>query len=323
MLANPPSLKMQIRRLTFMKSLLIAVLAAYLIAAIHSVLAFINKRRSVQRTAEWSIAVGFILHSGALIADWVIDGHYPLFFLKEILSFLAWALVVAYGVILYRYRAQALGVLIMPLVSVLIFVGLISKGGTPTGPALLATTWLFPIHTTLVILAYAAFFITFMASVFYLLQERELRQKTFGAIFHRLPSLTTVNQVATTSAIFGLTLLTLGIATGMLWSSSRDGRIWHNDPKEIFAVLTWLLYFLLLIYRSSASWRGKNAAWLGVAGFALVLCTFFGTRLLGGYHVFGLGLGPQLGAHAVLVSKIPEFSVSRRGTPAVQVKRSQ
>jgi len=52
--------------------------------------------------------------------------------------------------------------------------------------------------------------------------------------------------------------------------------------------LTWLLYFTLLLYRSSAKWRGKNAAWLGVLGFALVLCTFFGTRLLGGYHVFGL-----------------------------------
>jgi len=139
----------------------------------------------------------------------------------------------------------------------------------------------------LLIFAYAAFFIVFMSSVLYLLQERELKLKTFGAIFHRLPSLTTVNQLATHSAVLGLTLLTLGIATGMLWSAARDGRIWHNDPKEIFAVLTWLLYFLLLLYRSSASWRGKNAAWLGVAGFALVLCTFFGTRLLGGYHVFG------------------------------------
>lgn len=122
----------------------------------------------------------------------------------------------------------------------------------------------------------------------YLLQERELKLKTFGAIFHRLPSLSTVNQLSTTAAVFGLTLLTLGIATGMLWSSEIRGRLWQNDPKEIFAVLTWLLYFGLLIYRSTASWRGRNAAWMGVAGFALVLCTFFGARLLGGYHVFGV-----------------------------------
>jgi len=271
-----------------MRSLLLAVLAAYLIAAIHCILAFMNKRRSVQRVAEWSMALGFIFHTAALIADWAIDGHYPLFTLRETLSFLAWALVAAYTLILYRYRTQALGVFIMPLISVLTFIALITHSGGQDTPATFSATWLFPIHTTLLIFAYAAFFIVFMASVMYLLQERELKLKTFGAIFHRLPSLSTINQLATTSAIFGLTLLTLGIASGMVWSSARDGKIWHNDPKEIFAILTWLLYFTLLLYRSSAKWRGKNAAWLGVLGFALVLCTFFGTRLLGGYHVFGL-----------------------------------
>lgn len=275
-----------------MKSLLVAALAAYLIAAIHSILAFANKRRSVQRVAEWSMAIGLILHTAALITDWAIDGHYPLFFIRETLSFLAWAVVAAYALILYRYRAQALGVFTMPLISVLTFVALVIRSGPQDTPAGFSTTWLFPIHTTLLIFAYAAFFIVFMASVMYLLQERELKLKTFGAIFHRLPPLSTVNQLATTSAIFGLSLLTLGIASGMLWSSVKYGHIWRNDPKEIFALLTWMLYFLLLIYRSSASWRGRNAAWLGVVGFALVLCTFFGTRLLGGYHVFGLVESP-------------------------------
>jgi ABC-type uncharacterized transport system permease subunit len=273
-----------------MRSLLLAVLTAYLIAAIHSILAFANKRRSLQRVAEWSMAVGFVLHTAALIADWVIDGHYPLFFLRETLSFLAWALVAASGLILYRYRSQAVDVFTMPLVSVLTFVALLVRSGPQDALRGLSATWLFPIHTTLLIFAYAAFFVVFMASVMYLLQERELKLKTFGAIFHRLPPLTTVNDLALSAAALGLTLLTVGIVTGMLWSSARDGRIWHNDPKEIFAALTWLLYLLLILYRSSAKWRGRRAAWLGVAGFALVLCTFFGTRLLGGYHVFGISL---------------------------------
>src|SRR5882724_10834999 len=107
-----------------MRSLLLAVLTAYLIAAIHSILAFANKRRSLQRVAEWSMVVGFVLHTTALIADWAIDGHYPLFFLRETLSFLAWTLVAAYGLILYRYRAQAVGAFTMPLVSVLTFIAI-------------------------------------------------------------------------------------------------------------------------------------------------------------------------------------------------------
>jgi ABC-type uncharacterized transport system permease subunit len=270
-----------------MRSLLLAVLAAYLIAAIHSILAFVNKRRALQRVAEWSMAAGFVLHTVALIADWVIDGHYPLFFLRETLSFLAWALVALYALALIRYRAQALGAFTMPLISILTFVAIITNSGPQNAPANFSASWLFPVHTTILIFAYAAFFVVFVASVMYLLQERELKLKTFSAIFHRLPPLNTVNELATIAAVLGLTLFTLGIATGMVWSSLRYGKVWRNDPKEIFALLTWLLYFSLIIYRTTDNWRARNAAWLGVVGFALVLCTFFGTRLLGGYHVFG------------------------------------
>ena len=270
-----------------MRSLLLAVVAAYLIAAIHSILAFVNKRRSLQRVAEWSMAAGFILHTGALVADWVIDGHYPLFSLREALSFLAWALVALYSVVLYRYRTQAVGAFTMPLVSVLTLLALLIGTNSQNAPAAFSATWLFPIHTTLLIFAYAAFFIVFMASVMYLLQERELILKTFGATFHRLPSMTTVNDIATSSAALGLMLLTLGIVTGVIWSSTRFGRYWRNDPKEIFALLTWALYLFLTIYRLTAHWRGRSAAWLGVVGFALVLLTFVGARYLGSYHVFG------------------------------------
>jgi ABC-type uncharacterized transport system permease subunit len=271
-----------------MRSLLLAVLAAYVVAAIHSVLAFINKRRALQRVSDWALAAGFVLHTAALLADWVIDGHYPLFFLRETLSFLAWTLVASYAVVRYRYRASALGSFILPLVTLLTFIALFIRSDSDVGPtAGLSATWLFPVHTTLLFFAYAAFFVVFVASVMYLLQERELKLKTFGAVFHRLPSLTTVNEIATASAVIGLTLLSVGIATGMLWSSSRDGRLWHNDPKEIFAALTWFLYLALIVYRSSSHWRGRRAAWMGVAGFALVLFTFFGARLMGGYHVFG------------------------------------
>src|ERR1044071_5135348 len=144
-----------------MRSLLFAVLAAYLIAAIHSILAFVNKRRSLQLVAEWSMGAGFVLHTCALIADWVIDGHYPLFFLRETLSFLAWALVALYSLVLYRYRAQALGAFTMPLISVLTFIALIIGSDSTNAPAAFSATWLFPIHTTLLIFADAGFFLFF------------------------------------------------------------------------------------------------------------------------------------------------------------------
>lgn len=273
-----------------MKPLLLTVVAAYVVAAIHAILAFVNKRRTLERITLGSLAFGFVLHTVSLITDWTGEGRYPLFGLRETLSFLAWTLVAAYGLVIYRYRTQALGSFTLPLVAILTFVASVARD-TSTAQTSTVTdvnaAWLFPIHTTLLIFAYAAFFVVFIASIMYLLQERELKLKTFGAIFHRLPSLTTINDIATMTVGIGWTLLTLGILTGMVWSSSRDGRLWHNDPKEIFAALTWLLYLLLILYRASAGWRGRRAAWMGVIGFGLVLCTFFGTRLLGGYHVFG------------------------------------
>jgi ABC-type transport system involved in cytochrome c biogenesis permease subunit len=272
-----------------MKSLLLGVLAAYVVAAIHAILAFVNKRRSLQRVSLWAVAIGFILHTAALIADWVIDGHYPLFYLRETLSFLAWTLTAAYGIVIYKYRTQALGAFTLPLVSLLTFVAILIKSDSNNAvdASGVSATWLFPIHTTLFFFAYAAFFVVFVSSLMYLFQEHALKVKAFGAVFHRLPSLTTVNEIATSAAAIGLTLLTVGIATGMFWSSARNGRVWQNDPKEILAVLTWLVYVFLIIYRSTAGWRGRRAAWMGVAGFALVLFTFLGARFMGGYHVFG------------------------------------
>jgi cytochrome c-type biogenesis protein CcsB len=271
-----------------MKSLLLVTLIAYAVAAIHALLAFINKRRSAESTALWSLGAGFALHTSALVLDWVRDGHYPLFGQRETFSFLAWALVIAYGLALYRYRARALGALTLPLVTLLVFVATLvpeNDGVAANSVIAGAAGWLFPVHTTLLVCAYAAFFVAFAASVMYLWQERELRLKTFSAFFHRLPSLSTVDDIGATAAGVGFTFLSLGILTGMVWSSARSGRIWHNDPKEVFALLTWVLYLTMIHYR--AQWRGRKAAWAGVAGFALVIFTFLGTRWLGGYHVFG------------------------------------
>ena len=270
-----------------MKPFLYAALTGYVIAAIHAVLAFVNKRRAAERIAFYSVIAGFAAHTGALIFDWVSDGHYPLFSTPEALSFFAWTLVVAFWLATYKYPLRALGAFLLPVVSVLVFVSQVVRGS-----ALLAASrvtdggaaWLFPVHTTLLFFAYASFFIAFSAGVMYLWQERELRLKKFSAIFHRLPSLTTVDDVGSTAASVGFTLLTLGIVTGVIWSQARSGRMFHNDPIEFFALLTWVLYLTLLHYR--VQWRGRRAAWLGVAGFTLVLCTFVGAVALGGFHVF-------------------------------------
>lgn len=263
-----------------------AALAGYVIAAVHAVLAFVNKRRAAERITLYAVAFAFAAHTAAIIIDWVRDGHYPLFSTTEALSFLGWTLVVAYGLVTYRYPLRALGAFLLPVVTLLVLASQLVSPDTTRDPSVVTDgsgSWLFPVHVTLLIFGYASFFVAFAASVMYLWQERELRLKKFSAVFHRLPSLTTVDDVASTAASVGFTLLTLGIITGVVWSRARSVRMFHNDPTEFFALLTWVVYLALLHYR--VQWRGRKAAWLGVGGFTLVLCTFVGAVLLGGFHV--------------------------------------
>src|SRR3954470_12749564 len=112
-----------------MKPLLLMTLAAYVVAAVHYVVAFMHKRRSSERVAFVSLAAGFALHTASIITDWVEDGHYPLFGLRETFSFLAWTLVVAYlmTLVLTRYRTLALGSFTLPLVSVLTFIAMMAR----------------------------------------------------------------------------------------------------------------------------------------------------------------------------------------------------
>jgi ABC-type uncharacterized transport system permease subunit len=272
-----------------MRLLLLAALGLYAVAAIHAILAFINKRRTADRTANVSLALGFAAHTAAIAFDWIADGHYPLFSFRETLSFLAWTLVIAHAVASLRYHINALAVLTMPLAAFLVTASTLVRDQSANRSAMNITdgagAWLFPIHTTFLIFAYACFFIVFAAGLMYLWQERELKLKTFSSFFHRLPSLSTVDDIGQTAAGIGFTLLSLGIITGVVMTSMQSGRVWHGDPKELFALITWVLYLTMIHYR--AQWRGRRAAWVGVVGFALVLFTFLGTRMMGGYHVFG------------------------------------
>lgn len=283
-----------------MKVLLFTALLAYIVAVVYALFSFLRRQQKLGNISLVALICGFVVHTLALILDAQQSKHLPFFQLREIFSLLAWALVIAYFLASRYYRIQAFEIFLLPVIAILLFLSMITPEGDgimsaathglPGGRVALldgAGAWIFPVHITLLIFSYASFFVVFITSVMYLLQERELKTKTFGTIFHRLPSLTTVDDISMTAAGLGFTFLTLGIAAGMLWASTRDGRVWHNDPKEIFAILTWALYMILIHSRYVGGWRGRKAAWFGIAGFALVLCTFLGTRLMGGYHVFG------------------------------------
>lgn len=278
-----------------MTLLLVLALTFYLAGAFYSIYIFATKAERAKRGLAALVWLGFAAHTAAIGLDWWRLGHFPIVNPREVSSFIGWAMAAYFLAMRRRYQARALPAFMLPLVYLFTLVAWLLPERATSLPLALAgaitasqlTQIIFPVHVTLIIFAYAAFIVTFICSVMYLIQEHELKAKHFGAAFERLPALNTCDEIGYRSLSIGFVLLTCGVATGIWWSNQRDGRYWHNDPKEVMALVTWLVYLFIMHYRLTAGWRGRRVAWLSIAGFAVVLLTWLGARALGGYHVFG------------------------------------
>ena len=102
-----------------------------------------------------------------------------------------------------------------------------------------------------------------------------------------LPSADTLDRVTYKTIGIAFPLLTLMIAAGAYWANRTWGSYWSWDPKETWAAITWLVYAGYLHMRITRGWRGRRAAYFAIAGFAVVMFTFFGvTYLLPGLHAY-------------------------------------
>ena len=86
----------------------------------------------------------------------------------------------------------------------------------------------------------------------------------------------------------GFPLLTIGILSGAVWANEAWGSYWSWDPKETWALITWLVFAIYLHTRLSKGWRGNKPAIIAVAGFFVVWICYLGVNLLGtGLHSYG------------------------------------
>ncbi len=267
-----------------MSMLMIHVLACYGAGMLGAIATLIWKRKDVFTVAVSLMVLGFGLHTAHLMIGILREGHLPLYGAQEVCSFLGWALVVYFLVVQARYPTHALAGLLFPTATALTLISALASPAPDVPEALADNPYLFSIHAGFVLLAYAAFFTTFMAAVLYILQEREIKGKHFGAIFHRLPSLDTCDSIGFRALATGFVLLTAGIGFGMVWSFRRSGTAWNGQPIEYFAVCTWLVYFFLVHYRITAGWRGRRAAIGAIVGFSLVVVSLAVLRFGTGFH---------------------------------------
>lgn len=261
-------------------------LLMYAFATVGFLLYLGHQKEFLSRAGSWLTGIGFVVQSLFLVVRGVKAGHHPISNLFEALNFFAWSIVCAYFILQYRFRIKVLGALVLPIAIVLMTFSLtLDTTIAPLIPAL-QSNWL-GIHTTLAFLGNAFFVVAFAGSVLYLVQERQLKNRNLGSLFHRLPSLDVLDRLQYRSLTIGFPLMTFGIITGAIWGASAWGSYWSWDPKETWSLITWFIYAALLHARLTIGWRGRKAAWLSIVGFGAILFTFLGVNLLlGGLHSY-------------------------------------
>lgn len=246
----------------------------------------IRQKEPASRVSQWVMTAGLGLHTIHLGLAWLDLGHIPAANLTQSFNLFAWAVTAGFLIVRLKVDIKVLGSFAAPLA---LFLLLLSAPGlkTPVTPiGGFSSLWL-AFHVATAILGDGILALTCLAGIMYLLQEREIRGKRFGWLYSRLPSLTTLDDLNRTSLLIGFPLLTVGMLSGVLYAQMATGVYWRWDGKEVWSLITWAVYAVLLHQRVTVGWQGRRAAWLAVIGFAFVIFTFIGASLLmSGYHNF-------------------------------------
>jgi len=261
-------------------------LTFYFAATIVSVIELFKGTKITSRIILMLAGTGFAIHTISIIYRYVTAGHIPITNAHEATSFFSWCIVLIFFILQFRYRVTLLSSFIMPVVFVLMLSSsMLPREIKPLSPVL-QSYWL-GIHTILAFLGNAAFALAFGIGSMYLVQEHYVKSKQLGGLFERLPSLQTLDEINYRLITFGFPMLTFAIITGALWAESAWGSYWNWDPREVWSLMTWFIYAIILHARLAAGWRGRRAALLSILGFLTILIAFFGIKLLRkGLHVF-------------------------------------
>lgn len=209
------------------------------------------------------VGVLFGMHRGAL------DLHF-----FAALSLVA-CMVAALTVLVNLSRpVAALGVIVFPLAALLLGVDVFAAPPTLPQPM----DWQIKLHVTIALLAFAVLSIAAVLAIGLAIQERALRHRQFGAWMRALPPLTLTESLLFRLIGAGFALLSLTLLSGILFVDSLFGQ--HLEHKTILSVVAWLVFGVLLWGRWRHGWRGQRAVNLTLAGMAILVLAFFGSKFV-------------------------------------------
>ena len=189
----------------------------------------------------------------------------------ETQSLLGLILAVAFLLVYWRYKTVSLGIFILPICFLLVLVPAFHPGQETTPFPQFHTGWIF-LHIALLLAAYAALFLSLVASLLYLIQERRLKQK--APTLPWLPPLETTDQIALKTLLFGLPCMTAGLLVGSLIAQQTIGPTYFLDPKILLSFAMWLAYVGMIYIRRHSGLRGRRAIYLSSFVFFVVLAVW-------------------------------------------------
>ncbi len=197
-------------------------------------------------------------------------------------------LIVFISVARRRPALRYLGVFVV--VPVLLTLGLaLSVLYVPAGPLLpaLKSYWLV-IHVAAAIVSGGVFTVGGVVTALYLVQERWERKGIVNSMSRRLPTAEQLDQSAYRLFAFVFPLWTFAIVAGAIWAENAWGTYWSWDPKETWALVTWVVFAGYLHARATAGWKGRKASIVALVGLSCFIFNYFGVNIwFTGLHAYG------------------------------------
>tara|TARA_B110000967_G_C18818683_1_gene527470 strand:- start:241 stop:1068 length:828 start_codon:yes stop_codon:yes gene_type:complete len=228
---------------------------------------------------------------------WIISGYFPLSNLYESLLFLDWCLLFILIIAEAKTRTKLVGAVILPITFLIIsFASLIlptqMQEASPLVPAL-QSNWLM-MHVSMMMLSYATLILGSLLSILFLVIQKVTTTKSEILLAKqnitqsKAQLLENIDTWSYRTIGLGFPFLTIGIIAGAVWANEAWGSYWSWDPKETWALITWLIFAAYIHARLTKGWVGEKAALLGSIGFVIVWICYLGVNFLGqGLHSYG------------------------------------
>jgi cytochrome c-type biogenesis protein CcsB len=245
------------------------------------------------RAAITLTVIGLVTQVLGIVTRGMAEHRVPWGNMYEFVMAITCAAVIAFLLLLIRFRVYAVGLFLMaPVVLALgLCATVLYTAAGPLVPAL-HSYWIW-IHVTSMTVAIGSYIVAAVLTGLYLIADRHARRDAahpgagFGAVLHRLPPADALDRLSYRTVIFAFPIWTFAVIAGAIWADQAWGRYWGWDPKETWAFITWVVYAGYLHARATAGWRGRKAAYIQLIGFASLLFNLVGVNLwITGLHSY-------------------------------------